>query len=159
MAPEIQGLFRGPCRAALGSPAAREAWRRFPRIDLHQFPLQAASGIFESDFIDTVRISPKDAQLGFSRKEASKKLSGDQLANFGGFFKRSWRSNDLLWGRLDGLARIFETLLTREAVNAAPQDPPSVAERLSLIASLGLPAGLASWLADLAETAHLSRVC
>ncbi len=134
-----------------GSEAARRAWDRFPLIDLYRYPLQAAAGMFEMDFIDTVRISPKDAQLGFSRRPAGEKLAGDQLANFGGFFKRSWRSNDLLWGRLDGLARIFETLLTREAVQAATSDPAGAPERLRVIAPLGLPPDLAAWAEDLAD--------
>ena len=134
-----------------GSAAARQAWEGFPWVDLHQYPLQAAAGLFELDFIDTVRISPKDAQLGFSRRPAGEKLSGDQLANFGGFFKRSWRSNDVLWGRLDGLARIFETLLSKDAVEAATSDPAGAAERLRAIVSMNLPPDLAAWLADLAD--------
>ena len=31
--------------------------------------------------------------------------------HFGAFFKRSWRSNDILWGRLDVLCQMVETLL------------------------------------------------
>ena len=29
------------------------------------------------------------------------KVSGDTFFHFGGFSQRSWRSNDILWGRLD----------------------------------------------------------
>jgi hypothetical protein len=66
-------------------------------------------------------------------------LAGDQFASFGGFFKRSWRSNDLLWGRLDGLCRIFEALLTEEAVRRCTEDAAGAADRIVVIDSLSLP--------------------
>ena len=36
------------------------------------------------------------------RSTAQQKLTGLQLRNFGAFYKRSWRANDWMWGRLDG---------------------------------------------------------
>jgi hypothetical protein len=38
---------------------------------------------------------------------AAAKLHGVALGHFGAFFKRSWRENDYLWGRLDGAERLL----------------------------------------------------
>lgn len=59
-----------------------------------------------------------DAKKGFSDKGLSDKVSGDALYHFGGFFKRSWRSNDILWGRLDCLCQLTETLFNRDRVRS-----------------------------------------
>jgi hypothetical protein len=78
--------------------------------------------LHEKDVIKTVRISPLDAQKGFSSRAPVDKVSGDVLHHFGGFFKRSWRSNDILWGRLDGLCELVESLLRRERFEAILAD-------------------------------------
>jgi hypothetical protein len=44
------------------------------------------------------------------RDDATEKLAGLKLARFGGFYKRSWRANDYLWGRLDAAERIGDML-------------------------------------------------
>jgi patatin-related protein len=85
-------------------------YNNFIWLDAQLFPLEAFAGFGERDVIETVRISPLDAQRGFSRVAAASKVSGDVLHHFGGFFKKSWRSNDILWGRLDGLCLLVETL-------------------------------------------------
>lgn len=38
-------------------------------------------------------------------------LAGVQMGHFGAFYKRSWRSNDWMWGRLDGLAHLVDIIL------------------------------------------------
>jgi patatin-related protein len=42
---------------------------------------------------------------------AEKKLTGMQLHHFGAFYKRSWRANDWMWGRLDGAGWLVHMLL------------------------------------------------
>lgn len=42
---------------------------------------------------------------------ADLKLCGIILGHFGGFYRRSWRANDFMWGRLDAAARIVEMLV------------------------------------------------
>lgn len=42
---------------------------------------------------------------------AKQKLTGVGLAHFAGFFRRSWRANDYMWGRLDASARVVDLLL------------------------------------------------
>lgn len=89
-------------------------YNKFIWLDAQLFPLEAFAGFGERDLIETVRISPVDAQRGFSRVAAAGKVLGDVMAHFGGFFKKSWRSNDILWGRLDGLCLLVESLLKPE---------------------------------------------
>lgn len=96
-------------------PVAR-AFVGFDALDSVLFPLELVGNLHEKDIIETVRISPKDAQRGFSENTLTNKVAGDTVYHFGGFFKRSWRSNDILWGRLDGLCQLVETLLTRDRI-------------------------------------------
>ena len=42
---------------------------------------------------------------------AQKKLTGMQFHHFGAFYKRSWRANDWMWGRLDGAGWLVHVLL------------------------------------------------
>jgi hypothetical protein len=90
------------------------AYYEFIDMDAHLFPAEYISGLKEKDIIETVRISPLDAQKAFSNKKSSDKVSGDALAHFSAFFKRSWRSNDIMWGRLDTACQLVETLLTEK---------------------------------------------
>lgn len=91
------------------SPQLLAAYHAFERIDEAAFPMEVASELHEKDRIRLTRISPFDARRGLSRRAA--KLCGLQVFNFGGFLKKSWRSNDNLWGRLDAACQLTETLL------------------------------------------------
>lgn len=90
--------------------------RDFPRQfrereDPLRFPLEFAARVHQRDKINLVRLSPFDAQSGYSRRSLEDKISGETFGHFGAFLKKSWRSNDILWGRLDGISRLVETLL------------------------------------------------
>lgn len=39
------------------------------------------------------------------------KLAGNELSNFSAFFKKEWRDNDWLWGRLDAVPTLVDLLL------------------------------------------------
>lgn len=45
--------------------------------------------------------------LGHSSRSPETKLAGVQAGHFGGFLKRSWRANDWLWGRIDGVQHVI----------------------------------------------------
>ncbi|HLO13180.1 MAG TPA: patatin-like protein, partial [Anaerolineales bacterium] len=84
----------------------------FEYFDMLTFPITYATPIGESDVVDVYRISPEDAAGLFSvEKNKRPKLAGTKLGNFGAFFKKEWRQNDIMWGRLDGAERIISTLL------------------------------------------------
>ena len=106
----------GAADAAEHRAAVRSAYNDFSSFDAQLFPIEYVAGLREKDVIETIRISPLDAERGFSNKGLSDKVSGDALYHFAGFFKRSWRSNDILWGRLDSLCQLTETLLTPEKI-------------------------------------------
>jgi patatin-related protein len=46
-----------------------------------------------------------------ARDRVRDKLAGIQLGHFGAFYKRSWRANDWMWGRLDGAYRLVQVVL------------------------------------------------
>jgi patatin-related protein len=97
-------------------------FQQFRYLDKVLYPFEYLMNLTEKELIETIRISPNDAKLGLGEgKTLEDKLAGDTLFAFGGFFKKSWRSNDILWGRLDGLNRIFEALLTPESVKKFPE--------------------------------------
>lgn len=48
---------------------------------------------------------------------AEKKLTGMQFHHFGAFYKRSWRVNDWVWGRLDGAGWLVHVLLNPRRVH------------------------------------------
>jgi patatin-related protein len=90
-------------------------FEEFQVLDRIFFPLEFACGIHELDEIELVRISPKDAQTGLSEQVPQKKVTGDELAHFAAFFRRDWRSNDILWGKVDGICQIVCSLLDKDA--------------------------------------------
>jgi hypothetical protein len=106
------------------------AYTDFEAEDSVALPLELASGLREKDVVESARISPVDARLGLSAYEGQK-LCGIQLANFGGFLKKSWRSNDNLWGRLDATCVLVETLL-----DPARLGQPLVLEKLRGLSTL-----------------------
>lgn len=91
----------------------------FKELDQQMYPLEFASGVYELDQIEFVRISPADAQTGLSEGNPRDKVAGDELAHFSAFLRRDWRSNDILQGRLDGICQIFQSLLDDAALQSA----------------------------------------
>ncbi len=83
-------------------------------LDEAFYPLEFAAGIHELDEIKYVRISPRDAQTGLSALAPALKVTGDDLAHFAAFFRRDWRTNDILWGRIDGICQIVRSLMDRD---------------------------------------------
>ncbi len=94
-------------------------WHTFEVVDRELYPFEYLTSLHEKEIINPICISPDTAQLGIGNgKSTQEKLGGDKLYNIGGFFKKSWRANDLLWGRLDGLNRIVEGVITPKSVTA-----------------------------------------
>ena len=100
----------------------RSEYDEFVNLDAVLFPMELLSDLYEKDIIKTVRISPVDAQQGFSMLPLERKVAGKSLAHFGGFFKKSWRANDILWGRLDGICQLVECTLTFERLETVMRD-------------------------------------
>ena len=107
---------RLPDRA--GMPVLLDIYRGFIVSDAELYTLDMFADLGEKDVIDTVRISPRDARLGLSDRDLAEKVAGDALFHFGGFLKKSWRANDIMWGRLDTTCQLFETLLDPKRIDA-----------------------------------------
>jgi len=72
--------------------------------------------------------------LDDTRCLARQKLTGLQFHHFGAFYKRSWRANDWMWGRLDGCGWLVHLLLDprrllvrRDAIDQDPARTPGSA--------------------------------
>jgi Protein of unknown function (DUF3376) len=52
---------------------------------------------------------------------AQQKLTGMQFHHFGAFYKRSWRANDWMWGRLDGAGWLVHAILDPRRVRLIAQ--------------------------------------
>jgi hypothetical protein len=93
-------------------------------------------------------VSPVVAQRGFSNRDPHLKTAGETLAHFSGFFRKTWRSNDILWGRLDTVCELAETLFTPQAVaEAMAREPARQHARATLLPSDGTPSPLEGWFA------------
>jgi predicted acylesterase/phospholipase RssA len=86
---------------------------RIKSLDIFLLPIEEAAELECRSTIELIQISARDVQIGRSWKKADDKLAGDILGNSGGFLKRSWRANDILWGRLDASGALTDTLLER----------------------------------------------
>ncbi len=129
-------------------------YSQFNAIDAYLFPLEWVSGLREKDVINVYRISPGDAQRGFSARDARYKDCGGFPGAFPAFFKRTWRSNDIMWGRLDGVCELVETLLTAPAITDAMNDS-EVRQRAreTLLPSNGSASPIEEWFKDSSEAA------
>jgi patatin-related protein len=82
----------------------------FPFWDILLFPIQSVAGAGERDSVEVIRMSPRDAHL-LHVPGGGPKLDGIGFAHFRGFFKREYRENDYVWGRLDAAERMIGIVL------------------------------------------------
>src|SRR5690349_12505911 len=99
-------------------------WRYFSQFDDFDqigFPILYGVEEGESDVVEVIRISPEDATTLINERKEQKdspdgtgrrKLAGVALHHFGAFLDRTWRQNDIMWGRLDGAERLVTALLS-----------------------------------------------
>ena len=102
-------------------------WRYFSQFDDFDqigFPILYGVEEGESDLVEVIRISPEDATTLINERRERKnsadgvgrrKLAGTALHHFGAFLDRTWRQNDIMWGRLDGAERLVTSLLPEPA--------------------------------------------
>ena len=78
--------------------------------------------------------------LGHRADTPGDKLAGMKLSHFAGFLKRSWRANDWLWGRLDGVEYLVRAAFDLDHLcNLGREALPARIMRLS---ALALPTGI-----------------
>lgn len=131
---EIDRLFEAALKNLPAGPLGdmlRGEYSRFLDVDRQLFPILFGSGSESMDAIRVVRFSPRDAQRGLSNcKDVSEKVAGGTLAAFGGFFKKTWRANDIMVGRLDAACQLLECLVTRVRLAQVGKRPPFTAPSL-----------------------------
>jgi predicted acylesterase/phospholipase RssA len=140
-----------------------EAFERFLRrvlcIEVVRRALAEDADIESSQSLQFVQLTPTAPAPIFAYPthpsgpaSAEAKLTGVGLGHFAGFYRRSWRANDFMWGRLDAAARIVELLL-----DSPPSGPPTERGPSLATALLGpAPDEQRDWLIDeaLAEAGH-----
>jgi predicted acylesterase/phospholipase RssA len=95
----------------------QELYQAFEFFDMHIFPARQRSGLGEVDPVEIVRISPDRATRYIHGDNAvQEKLAGEKVMHFSAFLKKTWRENDLIWGRLDAAEIIVRTLLPDDEI-------------------------------------------
>ena len=85
----------------------------FPFWDILLFPIQSVAQAGERDAVQVIRMSPLDSTL-LQVPGGRAKLDGIGMGHFKAFFKRRYRENDYLWGRVDGAERLIGIVLGRD---------------------------------------------
>lgn len=100
-------------------PAIGAFVRRALAIEVVRRAFSAEADIETTEELHFVQLTPEAPSPLFTSEplrepspaSTAQKLTGAALHHFAGFFRRSWRANDFMWGRLDAAARIVDLLL------------------------------------------------
>ena len=92
---------------------------RFEYYDMLIFPIYYGTDVGESDETEIIRINPEDANNLVDEKTGKRKLAGTTLMNFGAFFAKDWRENDMMWGRLDAAECVIKAMMPDNAQRAS----------------------------------------
>ncbi|MGH3117587.1 MAG: patatin-like protein, partial [Gaiellales bacterium] len=87
--------------------------------------------------VSAVTPDPFDPQ---TTVDVAGKLAGAQLGHFGAFYKRSWRANDWLQGRMDAAVRLTQLILS-----------PAALRRVFATTEAGGSSGAIAWLREIAN--------
>ena len=116
------------------------ALRLFALYAAHRAMLPAEARVDQP--VELIQLSSDTRTLlDLNRSTAHSKLTGVQLNHFGAFFKRSWRANDWMWGRLDGVGWLTHVLLDPRRINtiAIAKDGSRASGFLSQLEAIGIP--------------------
>ena len=111
-ADQMEGEVMEEMRAV--DPGLAAVYNGFAAVDGALFPAQFLSRLDSRDTLKIVRFDPLDSAVGLT-DGLQPKVLGNQLGDFGGFLKKSWRANDICFGRLDGAAQLIQLLLSGKA--------------------------------------------
>ncbi|MDI1295286.1 MAG: patatin-like protein, partial [bacterium] len=112
------------------------AYLGFPFYDIATLPLLQSDTVDEYDPIKVDRISPEDCSA-IRPGGATATLKGIEFNNFGAFFSRAYRENDYLWGRLHGVERLLDIVIsTMPVASRLPQSALDAYRRAAFLAIL-----------------------
>jgi len=110
-----EALERGASDEEIARRTVQFHYHDFANHDMVSHPILYSTGVGEEvTQVDVFRISPEDACSLIPDTRGKPKLAGTTLNYFGAFFEEKFRTNDILWGRLDGAERIITALLPNE---------------------------------------------
>jgi patatin-related protein len=91
---------------------------RLLHIEVVQFALGFSGKARQvaDQFLELVEVCPDNSGLIGLEAARGHKPAGTGLANFGGFYKKSWRANDWMLGRLNGAERLTQIMLDPERI-------------------------------------------
>lgn len=118
-----------------GRPA--DVLQRLLTLDVVIF---ATAGTQVTDqFVELMQISADTVTAFGGPAKASQKLAGAQLANFAGFYRKAWRANDWMFGRLDGAERLLRILFNPMRLAKLYSGHVSAAQIAAIIENLAVP--------------------
>lgn len=118
---EVDSAFTSPEFIALAAPARRElliTYLGFAFWDVLTFSITNWRDLGEFNEILVDRISPQDA-VAIRKGGTKAMLRGRAFNRFAGFFSRASRENDYLWGRLHGVERLLDIVVSSAARDLA----------------------------------------
>ena len=125
------GLVKDLDRGAL--PPREAALRRLLALEVVDRAIGEETTLEQR--VELIQVSA-DAANGFdgTREKAEDKLAGIQLGHFGAFYKRSWRANDWMWGRLDAAQRLAQILLEPARLRQLGYSPATALQAIEEVA-------------------------
>lgn len=90
-------------------PLLQVAWQRLLTLEVVHYAFGA--DVTQDQYLELIQFSANVPTAFGGPSQLDQKLAGVQVAHFGAFYKRSWRINDWMFGRLDGAERIIRILL------------------------------------------------
>jgi outer membrane murein-binding lipoprotein Lpp len=124
--------------ATLSKKVGPEPVERFRRADAWRFAAQYAAEVGELDRVEYFRLSPREAadvpeglpELARFREDPVARLAGRHLAHFAAFLDRAWRSNDIMWGRIDATGVLWDVLIRRRGYHLPRERARALAAEL-----------------------------
>lgn len=101
--------FFDPTRTVPPMRTLAAAWQRLLTLEVVHYAFGAEST--PDQYLELIQFSANVPTAFNGPNTLEKKLAGVQVAHFGAFYKRSWRINDWMFGRLDGAERLIRLLL------------------------------------------------
>ena len=98
------------------APDANTLVRRLLQLEVGHYSMAGRIDTVDA-IVELVQISGRGQSPWGGPREPSTKLTGMQLAHFGAFYRKSWRANDWMMGRLDGIDRIVRIALNPDRLH------------------------------------------
>lgn len=98
------------------NPDANVLMRRLLQLEVIHYSMAGQTDTIDAA-VELVQISGRGASPWGGPETPATKLTGMQLGHFGAFYRKSWRANDWMMGRLDGINRIVRVALNPDRLH------------------------------------------